>query len=138
MLNDNLPRSLHGEKEVNDWMKEKIKDLLEIKTGEHMKSIEQGKLKEGAEIICKNAFLQMIFELDSVGRLVFQKDKSDITDLKLLWNTYPDADKIFKEWCKSSPIFLDRRQIVLTLTGRERLTGLDETFPFTPEPVNSK
>ena len=129
--------NLHANKQIHEFLAEKIKEAVEIKTGEYWDAIQSKKMKPGDEVVCKNDFIDLIFELDNGGRLVLQPGKANTHDFSKFKKNCPNENsiQILTEWQGSTETFADRSQVVLKLTGKKKFTtGLKEQFPFEPTP----
>ena len=72
--------TVNSNNEINDFLTGKIKEAVEIKTGEYREAIQAGKVKAGDKIYCKNEFLELVFELDHGGRLVLYPGMANSKD----------------------------------------------------------
>ena len=123
-------------RQVNDWLAEKVKDAVEIKRGEYWKAIETGKMKAGDKVVCKNSFVELIFELDSGGRLVLSPRKANTHDLMAFTKECGiEGINLLTDWQGSTNTFSESSQVILMLTGKKKCTKiLREKYPFDPKP----
>lgn len=121
-------------KQINEILTGKIKEAVEIKTGEYWKLIDSGELKSGDKVICKNDFIELIFELDSGGRLVLHPKCANTHDLLAFTNNCGDkAIELLTSWQGSTNTFTETSQVILMLTGKKKCTqSLRDLFPFKP------
>lgn len=125
-------------KQINELLTDKVRDAVEIKTGEYWKSIQQGKMKAGDKVSCKNNFIDINFQLDSGGRLILLPKKANTHDyLAFTKNCGPEGLNILEAWRGSTNTFTDSSQVILLLTGKKKCTQkLKDLFPFNPEPLS--
>jgi hypothetical protein len=128
---------LHANKQIHEFLAEKIKKEVEIKTGDYWNSIQSGKMKVGDKVVCKTDFIDLIFELDTGGRLVLHPGMANTHDLiKFKKNCANEKSvEILTRWQGSTTHFAEISQVVLRLTGKKKFTkSLRAQFPFHPTP----
>jgi hypothetical protein len=126
-------------KKVNELLTEKIRESVEIKVGDYWKYIQDNKMKPGDKVVCKNNFVDLVFELDSGGRLVLHPKKSNTYDLiAFTKNCGKEGIDVLTAWQGSTNTFTEVSQVILMLTGKKKCTqGLKKLFQFNPAPPSS-
>lgn len=127
--------NIAANKEINEFITEKIRDAVEVKQGEYSLAIKTGKMKAGDKVTCKNSFIDLAFELDNGGRLVLNPKMANMHDYNEFITNCPDGIAILDEWRGSTTIFPDRKQVIKSITGKGKASKkLLDNFPFSPIP----
>lgn len=133
VLSGTKKTTIHSTKDINIWISEKIKDEIGMDPGEYFNLIQGGQIKEGEKVVCKNEFLEMVFTLDAIGRLVLGPGQANATDFNKFDDECPKGLELFKEWKGSTNTFTDHKQIILALTDKKQVgQKMEQSFPFEP------
>lgn len=126
------PKIHDGHKEIDEYVKDKIRDKLEIQKGEYFDLLREGKLKEGDIVTCINDFLKVEFKLDSTGKL--NLINGEIKDYKTFCE-YCFSDK-FANWIKDNISFHSPRDFRIALDRhfeKRETHNLRTRYPFYPD-----
>lgn len=116
--------SLHGIKNINQVLKERIKKLVSPKFGKYFEDIEKGKLRQGDILIYDDEGVRIPVEVTSKGTVILRKGTANVTDvLKAHQNGWIKFTELATEqWLNNDSQFDDPTDIIKLAMGRQRLS----------------
>lgn len=98
------PKIHDGEKDIDEYIKEKIKDKLHFQKGDYYEFIQDGQLTPNQQVICENDFLKAEFRLNEEGKLVIENlNILDFKEFSKNCNTEHISEWINENYTFSSP-----------------------------------
>jgi hypothetical protein len=122
-INNSRGTKICDDKELNQYLQEKISEAMDICPGAYFKEIQDGKLKIGDSLVYEDECVKIPVLIENDGRVKLKKGTVIVKDfMKIIDNEFsPLIDLVKNEWKNEDVIFDDTSEIIKIATGRERL-----------------
>ncbi|WP_020614744.1 hypothetical protein [Sediminispirochaeta bajacaliforniensis] len=122
-INNSRGTKICDDKEMNQYLQEKISETMDIRPGAYLKDIQDGKLKTGDTLVYEDECVKIPVTIENDGRVKLKKATVIVKDMmKIIDNEFsPLIDLVRTDWKNEDVVFNDTAEIIKIATGRERL-----------------
>jgi len=122
------PKILHENKEIDRFLKDKIKELVSIQKGIYYEDIMNKRISPGDKLQFKNDCVEITVEVTETGTVILKKNSANVKDqIKALEDGWGKLISLITEkWSKDDTEFTDPIEIIKLALDVQRLHGKEK------------
>ena len=127
------PPILHPDRQMNDTLRDRIRDAVVVQKGVYYEDVMNGKLATGDKLRFSNGCVQIVVEVTETGTVILKKDSANVLDMvqaiKDGWGAV--IPLIADKWSKEDTEFQDPYEVIRLALNKQKLYR-KEQYVFQP------